>query len=102
MNLIKYIPKVFQSPGSLGAQCGKSKWDIQEKDKMYCQVVVAVVVAAVPTFDPSTQEAEAGWSLEFEARLIYKLSSRTARAVQRKPVTRNKTKQTKQVDMVFR
>jgi hypothetical protein len=58
----------------------------------------------VHTFNPSTREAEAGGSLEFEASLVYKVSSRTARAIQRNPVSKNqnqtklkqnKTKQTK-------
>jgi hypothetical protein len=38
------------------------------------------------TFCPSTWEAEAGESLEFEASLVYKVSSRTARATQSNPV----------------
>jgi hypothetical protein len=33
---------------------------------------------------------------EFEASLVYRVSSRTARATQRNPVSKNKTKQTKQ------
>jgi hypothetical protein len=33
---------------------------------------------------------------EFEASLVYKVSSRTAKATQRNPVSKNKTKQTKQ------
>jgi hypothetical protein len=32
---------------------------------------------------------------EFEASLVYKVSSKTARAAQRNPVSKNKTKQTK-------
>jgi hypothetical protein len=44
----------------------------------------AVVVHA---FNPSTREAEAGRSLEFKASLIYRVSSRTARATQRNPVS---------------
>jgi hypothetical protein len=48
----------------------------------------------VHAFNPSTWEAEAGrslslsfaWSSEFEASLVYKVSSRTARATQRNPV----------------
>jgi hypothetical protein len=32
-------------------------------------------------FDSSTQETEAGGSLEFEVSLVYRASSRTARAV---------------------
>jgi hypothetical protein len=38
------------------------------------------------------------WISEFEASLVYRVSSRTARATQRNPVskkTKNKTKQTK-------
>jgi hypothetical protein len=37
-------------------------------------------------FNPSTWEAEAGRISEFEASLVYKVSSRTARAIQRNPV----------------
>jgi hypothetical protein len=37
-------------------------------------------------FNPSTWEADAGEFLEFEASLIYRVSSRTARATQRNPV----------------
>jgi hypothetical protein len=39
-------------------------------------------------FNPSTQEAEADRSLEFEASLVYGVSSRTARATQRNPVSK--------------
>jgi hypothetical protein len=35
-------------------------------------------------FDPSTREAEASGSLESEASLVYRVSSRTARAMQKK------------------
>jgi hypothetical protein len=41
-------------------------------------------------FNPSTWEAEAGGSHEFEASLVYKVSSRTARATQRNPVSKKK------------
>jgi hypothetical protein len=43
-------------------------------------------------FNPSTQEAEAGGFLssEFEASLVYKVSSRTARAIKRNPVLKKK------------
>jgi hypothetical protein len=46
------------------------------------------------TFNPSTPEAKAGGFLEFEVSLVYKVSSRTARAIQRNPVSKkqNKTK----------
>jgi hypothetical protein len=43
-------------------------------------------------FSPSTREAEAGGFLEFEASLVYKVSSRTARAIQRNPVSKNQKK----------
>jgi hypothetical protein len=42
--------------------------------------------------NPSIWEAEAG-GFEFEASLVYRVSSRTARATQRNPVSKNKTKQ---------
>jgi hypothetical protein len=34
---------------------------------------------------------------EFKASLVYKVSSRTARAIQRNPVSKNQNKQTKQI-----
>ena len=40
----------------------------------------------VHTFDPTIQEAEGKQSSEFEASLVYIVSSRTARAAQRDPV----------------
>jgi hypothetical protein len=40
----------------------------------------------VHAFNPSTWEAEAG---EFEASLVYRVSSRTAKATQRNPVSKN-------------
>jgi hypothetical protein len=43
------------------------------------------------TFNPSTWEAEGRWISEFETSLVYKVSSRTARATQRNPVLK-KTK----------
>jgi hypothetical protein len=46
-------------------------------------------------FNPSTREAEAEAG-RFEASLVYNVSSRTARAIQRNPVSKNKTKQNKQ------
>jgi hypothetical protein len=45
---------------------------------------------AVHAFNPNTWEAEAGGSLEFEASLVYRVSSRTARATQRNPVSKKK------------
>jgi hypothetical protein len=47
-------------------------------------------------FNPSTWEAEAGGFLSSrpEASLVYKVSSRTARAIQRNPVSKEKKKKT--------
>ena len=44
-------------------------------------------------FDPSTWEAEAGGSLIFKASLVYRVSSRTARAAQRNLVSKKQNKQ---------
>jgi hypothetical protein len=50
----------------------------------------------VHAFNPGTREAEAGGISEFEASLVYRVSSRTARATQRNPVSKKpKNKQTK-------
>jgi hypothetical protein len=46
------------------------------------------------TFNPSTWEADRRIS-EFEASLVYKVSSRTARAIQRNPVSKNQKKKEK-------
>jgi hypothetical protein len=42
------------------------------------------------TFNPSTREAEAGGSPETEASLVYRVSSRVARATQRNPASKKK------------
>jgi hypothetical protein len=52
----------------------------------------------VHTFNPSTWEGGRGRQIsEFEASLVYRVSSRTARVIQRNPVSKkqNKTKQNK-------
>jgi hypothetical protein len=48
-----------------------------KRKKRFSQVVV------VHTFNPSSQEAEESRSLEFEASLVYRGSSRTAKATER-------------------
>ena len=40
-------------------------------------------------FNPSTWASRGRWISEFEASLVYKVSSRTARPIQRNPVSRN-------------
>jgi hypothetical protein len=45
----------------------------------------------VHAFNPSTREADRGRQIsEFEASLVYKVSSKSARAIQRDPVSKNK------------
>jgi hypothetical protein len=45
-------------------------------------------VGVAQTFNSTTQEAETGGSLEFEASLVYRVSSRIARVlIQRNPVS---------------
>jgi hypothetical protein len=56
------------------------------KKKNPSQAVVA------DAFNPSTREAEAGRRIsEFKASLVYRVSSRTARATQRNPVSKKKS-----------
>ena len=50
-------------------------------------IMIWAVVAHA--FTLSTWEAEAGRFLEFEASLVYKVSSKTARAIKRNPVSKN-------------
>jgi hypothetical protein len=46
-------------------------------------------------FNPSQHSGGRGrWISEFQVSLVYRVSSRTARATQRNPVSKNKTKQT--------
>jgi hypothetical protein len=52
-------------------------------------------------FNPSTREAEAGGFLSSEASLVYKVSSRTARAIQRNPVSKKPKKQKKTKKVLF-
>jgi hypothetical protein len=46
----------------------------------------------VHTFDPSTQGGRGRRISEFEASLVYRVSSRRVRAIQRNPVSKNKNK----------
>jgi hypothetical protein len=47
-------------------------------------------------FNPSTREGRGRQISEFEASLVYKVSSREARAIQRNPVSKKKQKNKKQ------
>jgi hypothetical protein len=53
------------------------------------------------TFNPRTQEAEAGGS-QFKASLVYRVGSRTARATQRNPVWKNQNKRREEREMIVR
>jgi hypothetical protein len=45
------------------------------------------------TFSPSTWEAEAGRSSQFNISLVYRTSSRTVRATQRNSISKKKSKE---------
>jgi hypothetical protein len=49
-------------------------------------------VVVAHAFDPSTREAEEGRISEFKASLVYKVSSRTTRAIKTNPVSGKKPK----------
>jgi hypothetical protein len=53
------------------------------------------MVPPTHAFSLSTWQADTGRSLEFRTSLVYRVSSRTARATQRNPISKNKTKTTK-------
>jgi hypothetical protein len=59
------------------------------KDPSYGEVRGVVAHA----FNPKHSGGRGKWISEFEASLVYRVSSRTARATQRNPVLKNKTKQ---------
>ena len=48
--------------------------------------------SVMDAINPSIGETEAGQSLEFEASLLYTVTSRTTRATQRYPVLKNQKK----------
>jgi hypothetical protein len=64
------------------------------QNQVYSKYCFLLQVVLVHTFNPSTWEAEAGGSLEFEASLVYRASSRTARATQRNPILENQNQTT--------
>ena len=67
-----------------GGHCTVSSYNMDLRCLKLLKIELGMVVHA---FNPSTWEAEAGRSPEFEASLVYKASSRIARAVRhRKPV----------------
>jgi hypothetical protein len=67
---------------------------VRRAEKTAAQHAICQVVAA-QIFNLNAGEAEAGESFEFETSLVYRVSLRPARATQRNPVSKNKTKQNK-------
>jgi hypothetical protein len=55
----------------------------------------------VHAFNPSTWEAKSRQISEFKASLVYKVSSRTARATQRNPVLKNQKKKKKGLSIIM-
>ena len=74
--------RTWRRSSSQGLQVWHPHLGLQNKDLMWPREMVHV-------FNSSTQEAEAGGS-EFEASLVYIVSSRMARATQRNPVVDQK------------
>jgi hypothetical protein len=54
-----------------------------------------IVVRKSCYFDKSKPNARGRWISEFEASLVYKVSSRTTRAIQRNPVSKKQNKKQK-------
>jgi len=61
--------------------------------KLPSKYVCLSQVVVAHDFNPSTEKAEAGGSLEFEASLVYRENCRTAKATQKILFQINKTKQ---------
>ena len=60
--------------------------------KMYCSFTLKTAtgqVVVVHACSPSTLGGRGRWISEFEASLVYRVSSRTARVIQRNPVSKN-------------
>jgi hypothetical protein len=55
------------------------------------EILSSKQAVGVHIFNPSTQGAGAGQLLDFEASLVYRVSSRTDRATQRNPVLKTNT-----------
>jgi hypothetical protein len=50
----------------------------------------------MPLIPALWRQRQAEWISEFEASLVYKVSSRTTRAIQRNPISKNKNKNKKE------
>jgi hypothetical protein len=69
--------------------------------KLCCLKVVKPPGVVAHAFSPSTRGGRGRWISEFKASLVYKVSSRTARATQRNHVSKNNNKQTNKVVKPF-
>jgi hypothetical protein len=81
-----------------------SIWDILTYFFLCFHIVILIIPdtnifpgSAFNAFNPSTWEAEA----EFEASLVYRVSSRTTRAIQRNLVSKEKKKKHKKTKVLM-
>jgi hypothetical protein len=75
----------------LGNRCDLPVVILQEaqgENVLLKYITTSWLLVVVHTFDPSSHQAEAGGS-EFEASLVYRMSSRSARATHRNPILKN-------------
>ena len=56
----------------------------KKKAHLLGEVICNNLGMGVHTFNPNTHESQCIWNSEFEANLVYRVSSRTVRATQRK------------------
>jgi hypothetical protein len=89
-----YISTKYPTPNNIKLTMSNVK-SYHQTQKRYRNCKPGVVAHA---FNPSTQGGRGRRISEFEASLVYKVSSRTARAIQRNPVSKNQNKQTKKKD----
>jgi hypothetical protein len=96
MSMPLQIPSRYRAGSAILQSCTRqpqgSEGDIKSFINFFLKDFIKPGVVA-HTFNPSTWEAEAGGRIsEFEASLVYKVSSRTAKVIQRNLVSKNKTR----------
>ena len=87
LSKMRQAPKLQRNP----VQKKKRKKKKRKRKKSFSKNNIGWVVVA-HTFNPSTLRKQRQVDLEFEANLIYKMSSRTVRATQRNLVLKNTNK----------
>jgi hypothetical protein len=85
MPLFPLIERPFQTSGSTGIH-GKMVFALNDNKSMRVEIQ-----AGRGTICPEFQHSggSCGWISKFKASLIYKVSSRTVKAIQRNPVSKN-------------